>query len=311
MNYATLTELRDYLHLAASETADDAILARFLSESSRFIDRNYRDCGIHKETKNYDYPGRSFSRFGVYSLSDWISEFNRSQFMAQGKLRFDADDLLEPFSVTNGDGSAVALSDVDLFPANDLYPKHGLYLKHSSGLTWQIGSGGDWRQVIAVNGLWGYHSDYSNSAWIDSLDTTEDNPLSTGATQITVNFVEGSAFDGESPRFQIGQLLRLGSGVNAEFVLVTDVNPDTNKLTVQRGVNGTTAAQWAQNTAISIFRSEARLATIRLCAWRYRQKDANVFDKTVILGTGIAITPASIPADVSDLLPLPYESLAD
>ena len=62
-----------------------------------------------------------------------------------------------------------------------------------------------------------------------------------------------------------------------------------------------------QGTMIEIWRPEANvvLACIRLTAWRYAQKDANVFDQTTILGTGIQIQPSAVPVDVLSLLPGP------
>ena len=302
MNYATLTQVRQYLGAAASDVADDTKLAFFLKEASNFIRTHYRRCDPFKDTRNIDYPAKPVQLFGHYSLQQWVDEINLVGELGAGKLELP-DDLLELVSITNGDGTAIALSDVITLPEGSFYPKHTIQLQPSSGKVWLPASSGNVKQVIPVVGIWGWHDRYDETAWIDTLDTVEDNPLSNSATTITVNDADGLDENLETPRFQAGHLLK----VESEFMLVTSVNTTNNTLTVKRAVQGTTAVAHAQNTLISTFvpGGSIRLATIRLAVWRYRQKDANVFDKTTILATGVQITPSSIPPDVVDLLPKP------
>ena len=101
---------------------------------------------------------------------------------------------------------------------------------------------------VKVVGVWGWHDDYDN-AWA-SVDTVQDDPLTAGATSLTVADIDGVDEWGLTPRIQVGQLLRLGS----EFVAVTAVNTGTDVATIRRGQNGSTAASHAQGTAVEVWR---------------------------------------------------------
>ena len=104
---------------------------------------------------------------------------------------------------------------------------------------------------IKVVGVQGY-VDERDQAWESSGDTTEDNPLTAGATSVTVNDVDALDAYGAPARFAAGQLLRIGS----EYVETTlAIDTSANTLGLVRGRNGTTAAQHAQNTAIDIWRT--------------------------------------------------------
>jgi hypothetical protein len=103
--------------------------------------------------------------------------------------------------------------------------------------------------ALEATGIWGYADD-RDEAWEDSLDEVEDNPLTSGATEVTVNDADGASSTGTAPRFMAGQLLRIQS----EYFEVSAVNTTTNKLTVVRARNGTTAASHVQNTQIDVWR---------------------------------------------------------
>ncbi len=133
------------------------------------------------------------------------------------------------------------------------------------------------QRAIKIVGLWGWHDDYGN-AWEDSQDTTEDTTLSATATTITVNDADGADLTGLTPRFQIGQMLRIES----EYVFVTAVTAGTtNTLTVVRVYNGSTEATHAQNTIIYIYRPPMLIkqaTTIQSLRWfkRGQQSFADV-----------------------------------
>jgi hypothetical protein len=298
--YATLYQLRAYLGLDAEDTADDARLLDLLIGSCKFIDTQYRRCDVRRELRRLNYPlpqERSF--MGVFSAEQWVSQMNATVDIAAGLLRLD-DDLLEAVTVTNGDGSVLDASDFVYEPPN-MTPRHGIRLQPSAGKIWLPASNGNTRQVIQVLGWWGWHDDYE-SAFADSLDTVQNDPLGPDATSLTVSSITGFTADLRSPRFQVGQVLRL----QAELALIVALDDGVTKtLMLRRAYNGTLAAQHAKGTRIEIFRPPANveLAALRLATWRYRQKDANVFDKTTILATGEQITPSSLPPDVRDLLP--------
>lgn len=320
LNYATLYQVRAYLKLGTNETQDDTLLSQFISQATDWINdvRCLRRFDIRRETRLMNNPYPPASGFGMYPIPSgtsrgaWmVSELANFNNAAAGLLKVD-DDLLEVLEVVNGDESEIDSGDYVLEPKNR-YPKYGLRLTNQSGKAWMISGGGDWRQVIPVDGLWGYHEHYPE-AFVDSLDTVENDPLTIGGTALTVNNSDGIPEDVEEPRFQAGLMLRLKDvDGNFEFVRVVSVDNTTNTLTIKRSYNGTDAREWPKETAIEIFRpwGNVNMATLRLVTWRYRQKDANVFDKTTILGTGISIIPSAVPPDVDALLPAPRVSFSD
>jgi hypothetical protein len=286
MDYATLTQIRAYLKLEATETGDDTLLQTFITWANQQLDAKRRG-DVRLETRYYDYPIKAASQMGVYDVETWVQQMNAAGLLSQGRLLLD-DDLLALISVTNGDGNALPTTELVLEPAN-LYPKHILRTKRGSSYSWLMGTNGEREQVIAVTGWWGYHPDYGG-AWINT-DAVGNDPLAANGTSITV---------AASSRFQVGQMLKIES----EFVLVTALASGTS-LTVTRGVNGTTAAAHVKNTVIYRYNAYGNyaLAATRLVAWRYRQKDANVFEKTTSFETGTTIIPAALPEDIKALMP--------
>lgn len=103
------------------------------------------------------------------------------------------------------------------------------------------------QKSVKVVGVWAYTDDRA-TCWEDSLDTVENNPLTSGGTSVTVNDDDGADLWGFTPRFQAGQLARCESEYWEHTATAT------NALTVARGRNGTTAAQHAQNAMIELWR---------------------------------------------------------
>jgi hypothetical protein len=103
----------------------------------------------------------------------------------------------------------------------------------------------DFADTVVVTGLWGYHPDPANM-WLDSGDTVQDSPLS--ATATTLNVTDGD-------NFQIMQYIR----IEDEYLLITAIS--TNALTVERGVNGTTAASHTNATQIDTYVENEAVAT--------------------------------------------------
>lgn len=316
MDLVTLWQLRDELGIADDETGDDKTLRRLLRDGGNWIETIYcqRRFDVRRETQALDYPIRPRQRFGSYPVSAaWmVSELAAVNDASNGILRLK-DDLLVALSVTNGDGTAVAAGDFWYEPAATT-PHFALRMKESASQAWVPGSNNNTRQCIPVDGLWGYHTNYEQ-AWADSLDTVEDNPLGASTTVITVNDADGLPEDSDELRFQVGQLLRLGTASAFELVALRVVTLGTpDRLTVKRGVNGTTAAAWPQDTPISIWRPELSVARglMRLSTWLYRLKDVTFYERISILGTGTKVAPGAIPDDVIGLLPAPRPpSLAD
>ena len=100
--------------------------------------------------------------------------------------------------------------------------------------------------------------------------------------------------------YEVGQLLKLED----EFMLLEEIDAVGKKLTVERAVNGTSAAAHALGTPISVFQTSGTISQVcmRLVKWRYAQKDTDSFDQSHVLGSGVMTTPTKIPADVELIL---------
>jgi hypothetical protein len=309
MNYTTLYLVRDYLGLAATETADDTRLTNLLAPSTRQIKQFMRRrSDIRRETLSFDHPAPLRSRLGKFSIEDFVLQMNALADYSSERLRLDQD-LLEVLTLTNGDDTTISSDDYVLEHAR-LYPKYAIRLKAGSGVVWQYSSGGERLQVISVDGYWGYHDVYAD-AWVSSLDTLQTG-INAVVTSMTVGDADGVAADLKAVRFQAGNLIRLTTAASAvEFMLVTAANYSTNVLTLVRGYAGTSAVAHIAEESIDVFRvaADIELACTRLVAWRYRQKDADAFNQESILGTTEVAIPTSMPEDVTRLLPLPKEEL--
>lgn len=303
MNYVTLHQVKTYLDILSS-TQDDERLLEFIDWSSLLIDAyKQRWFEPRMETRKFDLPGarRGFT-FGVYD------PFFAPAFMPAA-LRLDAE-LLECTELLNGDASEILAGEYVLEPANE-YPKTRIRLRSAAGVAWQPDEDNNIEQVIWVSGVWGNHNRYGQ-AWVDSLDTVQDDPLAEDATTLTVADWDGAAAALKAPRFQAGQLLRIWE----ELLLVlsaatlpgeTEEDPSVDQLEVVRGTNGSLAAEHAQGTKIEIWRPMGTIvqACLRLVKWRYGQKDVDDFDKSYAVGTGIVTVPSRLPADVVQVLGAP------
>lgn len=240
---STLYRLRARLNLAAVETADDARLLTTLNAASSQIERA---------------AGRRFEPRRA-ALQHTVTD--------SAELLLD-DDLLELLALTNGDGSTISLADVTAAP--DEPPHSLLYLSGNSRFTWDAFP----LQAITVTGMWGYH-DHPSEMWRSTNDTVQNNPLSSSGTALTVTDADGADSTLETPRFQVGHLLK----IEDEFMRVLAVNTGTNVLTVSRGVNGSTAASHAQNTPIYSYQPPAEIETLvlRWASWLYKQSDTAAF----------------------------------
>lgn len=232
---ATLHRLREHLGFASDDTTEDSRLRHALAAATTLIER---------------YAGRCFVPYRA-TIAHSVNREDSTHLLL-------TDDLLALTSVTNGDGSLIASNDIQLLPGSRLTLHNGAAFNYDSTPV----------NAIAVEGIWGWHDDWAQ-AWLSSGDTVQNNPLGSSATSLTVSDADGVDGNGLTPRFQVGQLLRL----EAEYAWVTEVNPATQVLTIQRGMNGTTAADHAQNTSIEVYQPsrDAEMLGLRVAAWLYRE----------------------------------------
>jgi hypothetical protein len=140
-------------------------------------------------------------------------------------------------------------------------------------------------EAIEVAGVWGWHDDYAN-AWESSGATAS--ALTANATSVTVS--SGTPF-----------AKRQTIQIDDEQMMVTNVV--TTTLTVQRGINGTTAATHDAAAAIDIWRApyDIQQACIRLVHWYYYQRQA-AFEKTLTPELGQVTVPGKLPPDIEATL---------
>ena len=204
--------------------------------------------------------------------------------------------LLEPTTVQNAQGTTLVLGTDYYSEPRNRTPIYGLRLAAGSSNLWSDYNV-EWQDIIEVTGIWGYRSAY-DEAWLSSLDTVQDNPLSDTATTITVDNADGADSLSRIPRFSPGQLLRIGS----EFIDVTAVDKTTEKLTVVRGVRGSTKAEHVQSTAIEIWEPEPTV--MRACLFWAVKLHAmrGKYEITRFTGTATIQFPPDAPKEVMNAL---------
>jgi hypothetical protein len=238
---ATLSALRRYLNIPLTNTADDDRLLAALQAATAYLER---------ETAR--------------SLSPQITAHNHEPLSSNPAEVYLCDDLLELQGIADADG-AIPLNDVESYPATGVITR----LRRING-TFNWGGGG-----VTITGVWGWHDD-PTTLWALTGDSVEDAPLSASATTMTVTDADAPMSDGLTPRFSVGALLL----VDNEFMRVVGVDGTANTLTVERGVNGSTATEHPQYTAILQYRPpyDVLISVLTLAAWLYRAPDGPATD---------------------------------
>ncbi len=270
--YATLEALRARFNVAASDTGDDQRLLAKLHAASAQIDR---------------YCSRSFSPVYATRQFDW----NNAR-----SLLFRGEDLLQLITLTNGDGNIIASGAIiplggingPLY-ALEINIALGPYLNYITTKT----------RALTIYGIWGWHDDWTNTAWKASGDIVNAT-FPSAATTLSVTSVSGPDGWGLAPRFQTGQLLQIDS----EYLLTTAVNAGANTVNVIRGVNGTASATHALGTPIYVYAPPVDITeiTLRYAAWLTRLEDAGEFGLTggltAAASAGGVHVPMHIPPDL-------------
>jgi hypothetical protein len=267
--YATLAELRKRLDRTDDKVSDDERYLEKLRAATNFIERM---------TSRIFEPVKASNKF------DWHSP---------SVLLFTRIDLLSLTSVTDSNGT-VDTSDAVLLGNG---PYYGIefdpttsYLAYNTTPT----------KAITVAGVWGWHDDY-DSAWLDSLDALVES-VNSSVKLIKVASATASDAYGRSNRFSAGRLIR----VDTEYLRVVSVDTSTSDyhtLTVERGVNGTTAAAHDADTAIDSYTPSLviRETCLQLAAYLAASDDTD-YGKITILGNGDKEIPLAWPKNVRETL---------
>lgn len=226
--YATLTALRRELHLSEAETSDDARLLDALRAATDWIDQACgRTFAPRLATITHPAPRRP---------------------SAELTLR---DDLLALTALEDG-GGMIAPEDVALLPESN----PAALLRRTDG--------GLFSGEVRVTGIWGWHPRPAE-LWLDSGDSIADGAgITADSALVSVEDTSGANALGESPRFQVGQMLSVGT----EYALVTAVDGAAHRLDIVRGIRGTTAQGHAAGTPILVFQPMpvVRALAVRIAA---------------------------------------------
>lgn len=169
------------------------------------------------------------------------------------------DSLLSVTSLTFT-GTALASTDYYLAP-QDSCPAREIALYSGGSYTLPSAS----TASIVLVGIWGYHPAPS-AMWKVSGATVQSNPMTDSATTFTAS---------SSTPLEVLQYIR----VDSEYMLITAINTSTHVVTVERAVNGTTAAAHTQNTAIYTYEPVEDIADecARLAIRRYQLRSGMEF----------------------------------
>lgn len=247
---ATLYQLRRRLGLESSDTSDDDRLLAALQAASAEIE--------HAANRRFT-PHQA-------SLQHSITPRYPTELLLN-------DDLLDLHTLTDGTGQAIDLNDVYLIPDSALDgPVSLLRLVNGAVFTWAESP----LFAVEVSGIWGWHDRWSR-AWEDARDSLQA-PISTTDEQIHLADTDALNSATRSPRFQVGQLIR----IEQEYLRVLAVDGTNDVLTVQRGVNGTEAALHPTGAALTIFQPalDVQSLCLRWAAWLYKEADSRSFSST-------------------------------
>ena len=233
----TLYQLRAHLGLRPEETADDHRLLWALGAATRHCER---------------YTGRKL-------LPHHATHYHDVDRRHPKELLLD-DDLLELSGVTNGDGRSIPLAQLRRIP-NARQPASALRLNNGTQFVYRDTP----LAAVAVAGIWGWHDDWSR-AWRDTGATVQEDPLTAAAVTLGAPAEEEMA--GRTPRFQVGQLLR----IEDEFLRLRRIETAQDGsllLTVSRGAQDSSARAHATGTVIQRYHPPDDLAqaVLQLAAW--------------------------------------------
>lgn len=265
--YVPLSELRDYLTLASSNTTDDETLKGFARDASRGIDKYTRRTFYPRiETRRYDTP-------------------------SSDTLRLDRDFLsVSGLSDMNG-ASEIPSSNYWLSRGEDwnFRPYDRIVLDDSTGEAFNYS--GTPRRAVHVEGVTGFHE---SDGWVYS-GTSVIGDLTQGNRFAFVGGSLGQDLEGHSPRFALGVTIK----VENEFMMIEQGSGLSN-IGIQRGLNGTDSASHASGTAIYVWKPEKDIAfyTKRLASWQYMQSQSPYTERIAVPGMGSIDVPGSWPKDI-------------
>jgi hypothetical protein len=262
-SYLGLQSFKAAITIPSADSADDARLRAVLEAVSQQIDQ---ECG---------------RTFRTYLATRYLSADQA------GRILLDAD-LLSVITLKGDAASARtytdlwAVTDYDLIPDNAVADRSP-YQEIATAPSGEFGFPTGARRGVQIVGKWGYWEDlFALSATLnEALDATETGVDVTAVTEL-----------------EVGQTIL----VDAEQMYVTAF-PGPNTATVERGVNGTTAATHALGAAVSRYRYPGPIVeATRIQAARVFQRVHAPFGIQGSAEMGTVAVIARIDPDVKMLL---------
>ena len=286
--YATTDEFRDYLAgttYASGWTADGVTIRRILEASSRRIDDYCGGgmCGASTQTRVYDIGSGSLRNSPQYTTpTGWGGDISLSNTLS-AVIPLDGW-LIETTSVTSYKQTERTESetltegyanDYLLEPYN-FNPKTILKLNEDTTKSFYGG-----QKTLEIVGTWGYQNEHS-------VVTTSGAITTTTQTDFGVNGASGL-----SP----AQTILIGS----EQMYITSIS--SNTLTVERGVNGTTASTHLSSSDVSIYIYPELVvqACLDIAKVTYRDRDLGT---TLSIGGGDVAPITVVQNEVRNILKL-------
>lgn len=144
------------------------------------------------------------------------------------------DDLLELRTVSDQSGE-IATRRIRRLPQAADQPASILQIREGS-----VGA-------LRIRGIWGWHDRWT-TAWRRSGEKLA-SKLNANDKTLKIADAAGKDASGASPRFQVGHLLRIAD----EYLRIIDIDSAGSRLTVLRGMNGTTASAHPSGLGIEIY----------------------------------------------------------
>lgn len=256
--YANLAQVKATMQSDA--TIDDALLLRYIRTASRRVDNLLSA----RRSRPYFEPYNEERQYRI-DTRRINSTYNT----------FDMRENLLSFSVVAIDGMAVTSSTVQYPPL--VTPFRQLRLTNFSR-SWYTYNSDFPPFFVSITGVWGYNDDYDN-AWLAT--STLNGNITDSANTIDVAVGDGTSF---SP----GMLLQ----INLEYMRVTAIALD--ELTVERGVNGSTASAHANGDAVNVWQATDDIVNMvaRQAGALYARRGK--YEVVDVAGAGIAQYPQDL-----------------
>lgn len=158
----------------------------------------------------------------------------------------------------------------------------------------------EWQDAIAITGVWGWRERYATDGWLKVDDLAAG--ITSSATTLTVADVDGVDAFGRTPRISAGNLLRIVTGSDTEYLEVTATNTSTNVVSCRRGVNGSTAVAHSTGDDVEVWQPEDNVvrAAVRWAGYLMARRGA--FARIEYDGLTAVTFPPDMPDDVKGFL---------